>query len=97
MKTRLKTYKHYSKNDKRKAAFLPLLYFRRVRFSVAKSACSRAIEKDERISNSRFRKQKRGVWQRRFWEYADEEDFNRHIDYIHINPVKHGYVQRAAD
>jgi putative transposase len=24
-------------------------------------------------------------------------DFNRHIDYIHINPVKHGYVQRAAD
>lgn len=22
---------------------------------------------------------------------------NRHFDYIHINPVKHGHVQRARD
>ncbi len=21
----------------------------------------------------------------------------RHVDYIHINPVKHGYVERASD
>ena len=70
-----------------------------LRWRQIKSAFSRAIEKDERISNSRLRKQERGVWQRRFWEHAirDEEDFNRHIDYIHINPVKHGYVQRAVD
>jgi putative transposase len=46
-----------------------------------------------------LRKQERGVWQRRFWEHVirDEDDFNRHVDYIHINPVKHGYVKRAAD
>ena len=70
-----------------------------LRWRQIKSSFSRAIEKDERISNSRLRKQERGVWQRRFWEHAirDEEDFNRHIDYIHINPVKHGYVQRAVD
>ncbi len=70
-----------------------------LRWRQIKSAFSRVIEKDERIFNSRLRKQERGVWQRRFWEHAirDEEDFNRHVDYIHINPVKHGYVQRAAD
>jgi putative transposase len=34
------------------------------------------------------------IWQRRFWEHAirDEEDWRRHLDYIHFNPVKHGYA-----
>jgi putative transposase len=34
------------------------------------------------------------IWQRRFWEHVlrDEEDWRRHMDYIHYNPVKHGYV-----
>jgi putative transposase len=41
----------------------------------------------------------RNVWQRRFWEHQirDEEDFARHVDYIHFNPVKHGWVMRARD
>ena len=41
----------------------------------------------------------RNVWQRRFWEHQirDEEDFARHLDYIHFNPVKHGWVLRARD
>jgi putative transposase len=41
----------------------------------------------------------RSVWQRRYWEHQirDEEDFARHVDYIHFNPVKHGCVLRAAD
>ena len=40
-----------------------------------------------------------GVWQRRFWEHAirDQDDFNRHCDYIHYNPVKHGLVKSPAD
>jgi len=44
-------------------------------------------------------KRERGVWQRRFWEHAirDQSDFDAHLDYIHYNPVKHGWVQRAAD
>jgi len=69
------------------------------RWRQIKSAFSRAIVKEERISGSRFRKQERGIWQRRFWEHAirNEEDFNRHVDYIHINPVKHGYIQKVAD
>lgn len=35
------------------------------------------------------------VWQNRFWDHVirDQEDLNRHIDYIHINPVKHGLVR----
>jgi putative transposase len=40
------------------------------------------------------REQRRGIWQRRYWEHTieDEDDFERHFDYIHFNPVKHGYV-----
>ena len=39
------------------------------------------------------------VWQRRFWEYTirDQQDDNRHVDYIHLNPVKHGYVRKAIE
>ncbi len=38
-------------------------------------------------------------WQRRYWEHTirDERDLANHINYIHINPVKHGYVTRASD
>ncbi|MBI5782310.1 MAG: transposase, partial [Gammaproteobacteria bacterium] len=34
-----------------------------------------------------------------YWEHLirDERDYQRHVDYIHWNPVKHGYVQRAGD
>jgi len=33
------------------------------------------------------------VWQRRFWEHRirDEVDLHNHVEYIHFNPVKHGY------
>jgi putative transposase len=39
------------------------------------------------------------LWQRRYWEHTirDEDDFARHVDYIHIDPVKHGLVGRVAD
>jgi putative transposase len=41
----------------------------------------------------------RGIWQRRFWEHVirDERDYERQVDYIHYNPVKHGHVTRVAD
>ncbi len=47
-------------------------------------------------------RQKRGeaaIWQRRFWEHTirDQEDLNRHIDYIHNNPVKHGLVKQVVN
>ena len=39
------------------------------------------------------------LWQRRFWEHVirDQADWNKHMDYIHYNPVKHGYVNNPAD
>jgi len=44
------------------------------------------------ISDSRADNRRRGVWQRRFWEHTirDERDYERHLHYIHYNPVKHG-------
>ena len=45
------------------------------------------------------RKRCRGVWQRRFWEHTirNAKDLHMHLDYIHLNPVKHGLVARPAD
>ncbi len=50
-------------------------------------------------SPSRNRKRERGIWQRRFWEdqIGDEKDLQRHVDYVHYNPVKHGLVERVED
>jgi len=33
-------------------------------------------------------------WQKRFWDHVirDEFDLENHIQYIHYNPVKHGYI-----
>jgi len=40
-----------------------------------------------------------GVWQARFSEHTlrDQSDMENHIDYIHYNPVKHGYVDNVVD
>ncbi|MCL4559307.1 MAG: transposase [Chloroflexi bacterium] len=48
---------------------------------------------------SRQKREEAAIWQRRFWEHTlrDEQDFHRHMDYIHYNPVKHGLVQRVRD
>ena len=48
---------------------------------------------------SRRRRHERGLWQRRFWEHRirDEDDLQRHVDYIHFNPVKHGLVKCVAE
>ena len=39
------------------------------------------------------------LWQKRYWEHRirDENDLQKHVDYIHYNPVKHGYVLAAKD
>lgn len=40
-----------------------------------------------------------GLWQRRFWEHRirDQNDLNNHLNYIHINPLKHGIVTAVKD
>ena len=69
------------------------------RWARIKSGFSRQLSKTERRSDARIAKRERGIWQRRFWEHmiVDERDLQVHVDYIHFNPVKHGYVARAAD
>jgi len=46
------------------------------------------------VGDSRRQKQESGLWQRRFWEHTvrNEKEFAILCDYIHFNPVKHGYV-----
>ncbi len=48
---------------------------------------------------SRRSKQERAFWQRRFWEHTirDDQDFAKHVEYIHYNPVKHGLVAAPKD
>ena len=70
------------------------------RIMLIKQAFSRQIPAaGEQCNRSRIRRGERGVWQRRYWEHLirDDEDFVRHTDYIHFNPVKHGWVTHAAD
>jgi len=70
-----------------------------LRWSLVKAGFSRALDREEHIGASRARKQERGIWQRRYWEHRirDDADLVRHVDYIHINPVKHGYVTTPTD
>jgi len=51
------------------------------------------------LDSSTNASKERPVWQRRFWEHQirDREDWRRHMDYIHYNPVKHGLVKQVSD
>ena len=57
-----------------------------------------ALAPTEGRSSIRMAKVERGIGQRRFWEHAirDDGDYARHMDYVHFNPVKHGYVSVVA-
>ena len=68
------------------------------RWALIKAGFSRALPKIESIRESRVRKRERGIWQRRYWEHQirDDGDLVRHVDYVHFNPVKHGYVEHAV-
>jgi len=69
------------------------------RWGLIKAGFSRALPAEETRSASRRRRGERGIWQRRFWEHGirDDLDFQRHVDYVHWNPVKHGWVTRVRD
>ncbi len=55
--------------------------------------------RDWDVSERSRRQGRHGIWQPRFWEHRirDENDYLRHRDYIHLNPVRHEYVQRPED
>lgn len=52
-------------------------------------------QSDYPVTDGSRRERRRGIWQPRFWEHTirDERDFEKHIEYIHYNPVKHGLVR----
>ena len=70
-----------------------------MRWSLFKAGFSRRLENNERVRPSRAAKRERGIWQRRYWEHQirDADDLERHVAYIHYNPVKHGLVFRATE
>lgn len=63
------------------------------RWRAIKSRFSRTLAHDD-VRLNRNRRGEFDFWQRRFWEHLlrDDDDFARHVDYIHYNPVKHGLV-----
>ena len=69
------------------------------RWRLIKLAFVKKLPREERVSATQRRRGERGVWQRRYWEHTirSETDFNNHVDYVHANPVKHGYVKRVRD
>ena len=73
------------------------------RWSLIKSAVSRVVGAQYRRAEwqnvSKLKRREATIWQRRFWEHCirDENDLQRHVDYLHFNPVKHGLVSRVSD
>jgi putative transposase len=49
--------------------------------------------------NQTYKTNGKRIWQNRFWEHLirGEKDYENHFHYIHINPIKHGYVNRLID
>jgi putative transposase len=70
-----------------------------MRWMLIKAGFSRQVPNDERRSASSITKGERGIRQRRYWEHLirDDWDFERHVDYIRCNPVKHNQVTRMMD
>ena len=69
------------------------------RWNLIKGGFSRGLPSAPSRSQSKLARREKGLWQRRYWEHAIRDDANleRHVDYIHYNPVKHGYVSRVCD
>src|SRR5258708_23947642 len=69
------------------------------RWRLIKRRFAKALPKRERLSAVRKARGERGIWQRRFWEHLirDETDYARHVEYCHINPLRHGLVTKVRD
>ena len=72
-----------------------------IRWSLVKGGFTRSCAPHckSNPSASRRARKEQAVWQHRFWEHAirDEEDFAKHVDYIHYNPVKHRHAAAPRD
>ena len=63
------------------------------------SAAKHRLHKPEWVNASKQKHREGTIWQRRFWEHQirDDKDYQRHMDYIHYNPVKHGLVKTVNE
>jgi putative transposase len=64
-----------------------------------KSNFSRFMPKNVNQTESQMKRREKGIWQRKYYDHIvrDENDFHKHLDYIHYNPVKHNYVKAPKD
>ncbi|MDD1617167.1 MAG: hypothetical protein CG439_2332 [Methylococcaceae bacterium NSP1-2] len=68
------------------------------RWSLIKAGFSKRagalFNREDWMNKSKVKHRESTLWQRRFWEHSirNQEDFNRHIDYVYWNPVKHGVL-----
>ncbi|MBC3806436.1 transposase [Undibacterium seohonense] len=62
-------------------------------------ACAAQYKRAEWLTASKQKHRESTIWQRRFWEHQirDDEDYTKHLDYLHYNPVKHGLINQAKD
>ena len=69
------------------------------RWSLVKRLFSSGLPHSGTLSPSKATKREKGIWQRHFWEHQirDDIDLQRHVDYVHYNPVRHGLVRRVKD
>ena len=69
------------------------------RWGLVKRNFSSGLPASPARSESKIAKREKGIWQRRFWEHQirDDADLERHVDYLHYNPVKHGLVACVND
>ena len=53
------------------------------------------LEEEFEQSASRYRRKYKPIWQKRFYEHTirDEKDYERCLEYIRNNPIKHEYVE----
>jgi putative transposase len=74
-----------------------------IRWKLIKSKFSKLYQDTYGLCQSSIKSRiKRGevaIWQRRFWEHTikDDDDLYNHINYIHYNPIKHGYVDNPIE
>lgn len=63
------------------------------RWQMVKTAFSRRIPAPVKTDGAKT------IWQPRFYDHClrDENDFHRHLDYLHYNPVKHGLVSSPVE
>lgn len=66
-------------------------------FSIIMHSIKRNFTRNYKVAHSI--QQPLSTWQRGFWDHVirDEKDFEAHLDYIHWNPFKHGYVKKPED